>query len=90
MEGLLKESAKDAANRGSVFKFEEFRLLVTTLYDRDCKLPFPVWIQKRFIAVSFLLGALRSKQFMRFRNGGLEAVEFMRDNRDVNHLFRLS
>ena len=86
MDGLLAESAADAPNRGSVFKFEEFQKLITTMYNRACNSAFPVWVLYRFIAVSLLLGALRSKQFKRFREGGLEAIEYVRENRDVDHL----
>ena len=78
----LKISAQDAPNRGAVFKFEEFRQLVTTTWSPDCSVSFPVFILKRFMAVTYLLGALRSKQFERFRSGGLEAIEYLRDNRD--------
>ena len=42
------------------------------------------WIIWAFCAKSFLLGALRSEQFDRFRKGGLAAVTFYRDNRDAS------
>lgn len=85
--GLLKASAKDAPNRGSVFEFDEFRTLVTTTFKPE-DVCFPVWVLKRFMAVSLLLGALRSEQFDRFREGGLASIEFLRENRDENHHIR--
>ena len=82
---MLAESAVDAPNRGSVFSFEEFKILVTTCYDPAKGVPFAVVTQKRFMGISLLLGALRTEQFTRFRKGGLEAIEWLRDNIDANH-----
>jgi hypothetical protein len=82
---LLKVSAKDAPNRGSVFTFGEFKKLVTTKFEDVVDICFPVFIVNRFLAVSLLLGALRTEQLDRFRSGGLNAIEFDRTNKDKNH-----
>ena len=84
---LLKKSAVGAPNQGSVFNFQEFQALSTTLFDSSMGLPFPVWIQKRFMATSLLFGALRSEQLERFRQGGLESIEFLTDNKNTDHQF---
>ena len=86
IKDLLKASAQDAPNRGSVFKFEEFRALVTTTFEGVQDISFPNFILNRFMAVSLLLGALRTEQLNRFRRGGLAAIDFQRDNTDKNHL----
>ena len=85
VERLLAKSAVDAPNRGSVFTFEEFKILATTSYDPAKGVAFPVFIQKRFMGTTLLFGALRSEQFTRFRKGGLEAIEWLHDNKDENH-----
>ena len=85
VQQLLKASAVGAPNRGSVFSFEEFKILVMTCYDPAKGVPFAVVTQKRFMGISLLLGALRTEQFTRFRKGGLEAIEWLRDNIDANH-----
>ena len=85
IDRLLAKSAADAPNRGSVFSFEEFQVLATTEFAIALALPFPVWIQKRFIALTLLFGALRSEQLDRFRQGGLQAIEFLDTNRDEDH-----
>ena len=82
---LLKVSAQDAPNRGSVFTFDEFKTLVTTRFEDIQDICFPNFILNRFIAVSLLLGALRTEQLDRFRRGGLNAIEFQRENKDKNH-----
>ena len=78
----LKVSARDAPNKGAIFSFEEFSSLVTSTWTPDCSVDFSMWILQRFMAVTFLLGALRSEQFDRFRLGGLESIEELSDNRD--------
>ena len=78
-------SAADAPNRGSVFTFEQFKILTTTLFDRELGIPFPTWLNKRFMAISLLFGALRSEQFCRFRHGGLAAIEWLMDNKSADH-----
>ena len=87
VQQLLKASAVGAPNRGSVFNFQEFQALSTTLFDSSIGIPFPVWIQKRFMATSLLFGALRSEQLDRFRKGGLESIEFLADNKNTDHHF---
>ena len=87
VQQLLKASAVGAPNRGSVFNFQEFQALSTTLFDSSIGIPFPVWIQKRFMATSLLFGALRSEQLDRFRKGGLESIEFLTDNKNTDHHF---
>ena len=83
----LEESAKDAPNKGCIFSFEEFRKIVTTTWTPDCNVDFCKWMLKRFMCVTHLLGALRSEQFDRFRRGGLDAIEWLRDNRDHHCVF---
>ena len=78
-------SAADAPNKGSVFTFEEFKVLTTKLFDPEQGIPFPTWLSKRFMAISHLLGALRSEQFSRFRKGGLRSIEWLMDNKDTDH-----
>ena len=86
MNKLLKESARNASNRGFVFEFDEFRQLVTTEWSPDCGIDFIRWISARFPAVTLLLGALRSEQLDRFRGAGLQGIDFNRDNKDNHHL----
>ena len=85
MEARLKESARNAPNKGSIFRFEDFRTLLTKGYNRETGMPFPVWVNKRFLAMCVLLGALRSEQLNRFREGGLASIEWLRDNRGRDH-----
>jgi len=85
VKARLKESAKDAPNKGSIFRFEQFRTLLTKEYNRESGMPFPVWVNKRFLALSVLLGALRSEQLNRFREGGLSSIEWIKDNRGRDH-----
>ena len=84
---LLRVSAKNAPNRGSVFSFDEFKRLVTARFEDVQGICFPEFILNRFIAVSLLLGALRTEQLDRFRKGGLQAIEFQSKNKDKNHLY---
>ena len=86
IQELLRQSSRDAPNRGSVFSFEEFSKLVTTRFEDVENVCFPTFCQQRFMAISLLLGALRTEQLNRFRAGGLQAIEFERDNKDKNHL----
>ena len=85
IKSLLAISSKDANNKGSVFTFEEFRKLSTTLFDPSLGIPFPEWIMKRFMAITLLFGALRTEQFKRFREGGLESIEWLTNNIDKDH-----
>ena len=79
----LKESAKTSPNRaGSVFAYDEFRRLLTTSFKESGGLDLIEYVMLRFSAVTLLLGALRSEQFNRFREGGLKSVEVLRDNID--------
>ena len=78
----LEVSARNAPNKGTIFSFEEFRTIITTPWSPDCRADFSLWMNQRFMAVTLLLGALRSEQFDRFRKGGLDSVEWNRDNRD--------
>ena len=64
---------------------EEFKVLTTKLFDPEQGIPFPKWLSKRFMAISHLLGALRSEQFSRFRKGGLRSIEWLMDNKDTDH-----
>ena len=66
---------------GSVFSYDEFRRLLMTKY-KKAKIDLIEWIMLRFSAVTLLLGCLRSEQFNRFREGGLRAIEWQKDNRD--------
>ena len=85
IKSLLAISAQDANNKGSVITFDEFRKLSTTLFDPSLGIPFPEWVLKRFMAITLLFGALRTEQFNRFREGGLESVEFLTTNIDKDH-----
>ena len=85
VEARLKESAKDAPNKGSVFRFDEFKVLLTKGYSKESGMPFPGWVNKRFLALCVLLGALRSEQLNRFREGGLSSIEWIRDNIGRDH-----
>ena len=85
VEARLKESAKDAPNKGSVFRFEEFKVLLTQGYSKESGMPFPEWVNKRFLALCILLGALRSEQLNRFREGGLASIEFIKNNIGRDH-----
>ena len=85
VEARLKESAKDAPNKGSVFRFDEFKVLLTQEYSKESGMPFPEWVNKRFLALCILLGALRSEQLNRFREGGLASIEFIKNNIGRDH-----
>ena len=79
-------TAHDAPNRGAVFAFEEFRQIVLHKYSVDCPTNFVDWIQKKFMAVTLLLGALRTEQFDRFRCGGLRNIKWEPENRNAGRL----
>ena len=79
---MLKESAKNAPNRGYVFTFEEFRLIIMTRWNPEMEIDFANWISKRFMVNTLLLGALRNEQLERFRKGGLKSIEWKRDHRN--------
>ena len=66
---------------GSVFSYDEFRRLLMTKY-KKAKIDLIEWVMLRFSAVTLLLGCLRSEQFNRFREGGLRAIEWQKNNRD--------
>ncbi len=82
LKGLLKVSAADARNKGSIFNFDEFRQLLTAKWNPDSDYDFVTWYSKRFPAVTLLLGALRSEQLDRFRGEGYKGLTFLRDNLD--------
>ena len=81
-------SAVDAPNRaGKVFTFEEFKTLLTTGWNPDGEYSYPEFVVRRFIAFSFLLGAMRSVQMDRFREGGLAGCRKYAD-RDASGFLR--
>ena len=81
-------SAKDAPNRaGRVFTFTEFKRLLTTSFDPNGDYHYPDFLLRRFTCYCFLLGALRSVQFERFRNQGLQGCRTFA-NRDAGGLLR--
>ena len=78
-----------APNRtGQVFSFQEFRQLLTTDWIEDGDYNYVEFLQRRFVAFCFLLGALRSCQMDRFRTAGLANCSYYRDHRDVNNFKR--
>ena len=82
-------SADGVPNRsGQVFTFSEFKRLLKTPWDPEGAFLFPEFLVRRFIAYSFLLGALRSVQMERFRLAGLRNCSHYRDHRDVNNFNR--
>ena len=85
IKSLLAVSSKEHNNKGSIFTFDEFRTLATTQFDPELGIPFPLWIQKRFTAITLLFGALRTEQFNRFREGGLASIEWNPNNVDRDH-----
>ena len=85
LEESMAQSALGASNRGFVFKFQEFRTLVMSLYDPEtCTMPFLGWIQLRFMAISLLFAALRTEQLRRFNNGGVDSITIDDTNRDAD------
>ena len=71
---MLRESARDAPNRGRPFSFDQFQRLMTAKWNPLGEVDFVSFLQKKFFSFSFLLGALRTTQFDRFRCGGLEKI----------------
>ena len=72
---MLKETSKDAPNRaGKVFTIFEFKKLLTMLWivTMSDTISLVEWIILAFCAKTFLLGALRTENFERFRNGGIQ------------------
>ena len=74
MANLLKKSAKSKPNRkGGICTFEEFRTMLRQRYRTDLDegdelyLPFADYLCYLFVSMTFLLGALRTTQFIRFR-----------------------
>ena len=69
--------------RRVVFAFDEFKKLLTTTWNKDmdiiCLAEFLIW---SFSSKTILLGALRSRQYDRFRLGGTAGIKMMRGNRD--------
>ena len=80
LDKRLRQSAVSARNRGSIFVFDEFKKIATTRYTRESGLIFPTWLSRRFMANSLCFGALRTEQFVRFRQGGLKSID--ETNRD--------
>ena len=82
-------SSVGAPNRtGQVFSFQEFKLLLMTDWIEDGAYNYVEFLQRRFVAFCFLLGALRSCQMDRFRAAGLANCSYYRDHRDVNNFKR--
>ena len=89
----MANSAVGAPNKaGRVFAFAEFKKLLTTTWNEDmdiynsqnvlvslCLAEFLTW---SFSTKTILLGALRSRQYDRFRLGGTAGIKWMRGNRD--------
>ena len=48
--------------------------------DHDSFLLFPEHLQYRFVAYTFILGALRTVQFSRFNAGGVQACSLNKDH----------
>ena len=82
VKALMKASARDAPNKGRPFTFDQFSRLITAKWDPEGDYNFVEFTVKRFMAHSFLLGALRSTQFDRFRTGGMQAIVWNRENKD--------
>ena len=75
LANLLKQSAKTKPNRkGGICTFSEFRTMLRQPYRTDLDeddglfLTFADYLCYLFVAMTFLLGALRTTQFVRFRN----------------------
>ena len=85
-------SARDGVHnrRGRVFKFQDYKALLTQDFREELEpedvgyMNFAEYLSYLFVALSFLLGALRSIQFNLFRKAGLRHCEFDRDNIDAN------
>ena len=89
----MANSAEGAPNKaGRAFVFADFKKLLTTTWNKDmdiynsqnvlvslCLAEFLVW---SFSSKTILLGALRSRQYDRFRLGGTAGIKMMRGNRD--------
>ena len=74
---FMKESAVNAPNRkAGALSFVEFQLLLTYEWDPLQKhiLSWIEWLALKFTSTTLLLGAMRTKQFLRFRAGGLGAT----------------
>ena len=75
-------------NRGKVFTINEFKLLLTAVWvasmapEAGGPICFADWLILAFCAKTFLLGALRTEQFERFRAGGVRSITFYDSNRD--------
>ena len=88
MKALVKESARDAPNKGRPFTFDQFSRLMSAKWDPEGELNFVEFTVQRFMAHTFLLGAMRSEQFDRFRAGGLEAITWNKENKDKDGYLR--
>ena len=74
---LMKESAVNAPNRkAGVLSFTEFQLLLTFEWDPLKSLSWIEWLALKFTSTTLLLGAMRTKQFLRFRKGGLGRISW--------------
>ena len=75
----LEVSAQGRYNRkGEPFTLDECRSMMVQEYrdlpeDNDAFMLFPLFLQLRFVAFTFILGALRTVQFDRFNAGGVQA-----------------
>jgi len=85
MMKLRKLSSTRAKNRaGEVFTFDEFKCLLFSVWtpgvENEYTSDFVTYMVHfslnayKFMAMTLLLGALRTEQFERFRKGGLEAI----------------
>ena len=90
---LKRSSKKTHARGGKVFSFRQYRALMTQGHRVDIKghasyLHFAEFLQYRFVAMSFLLGALRSIQFDRFRKAGMVGCRDDKHGKDCDGLWR--
>jgi len=82
IKDLMRQSGPAPNRAGKVFSFTEFKTLLTKNWDESTNLCLAKFLVQSFCAKTFLLGALRTKQFLRFRHGGLASVRVVRDQRD--------
>ena len=80
VERRMNES--DTGNSGGIFSVSELKNLFTWEWTLDCGICFVNWIMLRFQFVTFLLCALRSENFDRFRSIGIDGITFHYEHRD--------
>ena len=77
-------NANDTGNTGGIFSVAELKKLVSWEWTIECGICFVSWLVIRFEFLTFLLCALRTENFDRFRDICIDGITFHPDHRDTS------